>query len=134
MSGWAGSLHTTNLAAWSQIQQAFKKWYDAYPKAISDASVVASLPPVHLADLKPGLRNDDVAIYQRALHSFLVNRNRLGTLNPSGATGFYGAETVAMTRAVYSYQASVTGDLAWLRGDLTTPGPGMLKAIGLRAV
>lgn len=132
--GWAGSLHDTNLTAWQMIQDVFAKWYDAYPKAIADAQAIVNLPPVSLSNLKFGLRNGDVLTYQRSLRAFLLKANRLGTLNPSGATGYYGAETQAMTKAVYQYQASVTRDLGWLKGDLTTPGPQMLTAIGLRAI
>lgn len=134
LTGWAGSLHESNLEAWSMIQQAFKKWYDRYPADIAAAQAVVSLPPVTLANLKPGLRNNDVLTYQRTLRTFLTKVGRLGNLNPSGATGYYGTETKNMTDAVYRYQAAITHDLGWLRGDLTTPGPKMLTTIGLRAI
>lgn len=136
LSGWAGSLHDTNLEAWSMIQQAFQRWYDRYPQAIADAKAIQSLPGVELDLLKPMSSGQpprpDVKTYQLALRAFLTKVGRLGTLNPSGATGFYGKETMAMTEAVYRYQAAVTHDLGWLRGDLTTPGPKMLNVIGLR--
>ncbi len=135
MLGWAGNLHDSNPAAWSQIQNIFKSWYDRYPADIKAAQAVASMPGVHLSNLKVGVKNNaDVRTYQTALRAFLVKINKLGNLNPSGVTGNYGSETQAMTETVYRYQASLTGDLGWLRGDLTTPGPKMLNAIGLKAI
>lgn len=135
LSGWAGSLHETNLEAWSMIQQVFQKWYDRYPADIAAAKAVEGLPGVHLSNLKYGVKNnDDVRTYQRSLRAFLTKVGRLGNLNPSGVTGNYFTETEAMTEAVYRYQAAVTHDLGWLRGDLTTPGPKMLNVIGLKAI
>jgi hypothetical protein len=37
-----------------------------------------------------------------------------------------------MTRAAYVYKARTTRDRSWLSGDLTVPGAGMLKVVGLR--
>ncbi len=136
MSGWAGQLHETNLAAWSQIQKSFQYWYDRYPTDLAAAVELAKLPAVELDLLRPMKAGDaprpDVKTYQANLRAFLAKVGRLGNLNPSGATGFYGKETIAMTTTAYQYQASVTGNLGWLRGDLTYPGNGMLNAIGLR--
>jgi hypothetical protein len=135
LNGWAGSLHDKNPAAWSMIQKSFQKWYDAYPEAIKQAEIVNALPTVVLAKLVPGTRDPEIKKYQEALREFLADRKiDINKLNPSGATGFYGSETKAMTERVYRYQASVTGNLSWLRGDITTPGPKMLEAIGLRAI
>ena len=134
MSGWAGSLHDSNPEAWAMIQQAFQRWYDRYPAEIAAAQAVASLVGVHLSNLVLGVRHPDVVIYQNALRAYLTKINKLGSLNPSGATGYYGGETQNMTKAVYSYQAAVTHDLGWLKGDLTTPGPKMLNVIGLKAI
>lgn len=137
MSGWAGSLHETNLAAWSQIQKSFQYWYDRYPSDISAATAIQTLPAVDLTLLrrmKPGQApRPDVKTYQLHLRAFLSKVGRLGNLNPNGATGYYGNETVAMTETVYRYQAGVTSNLSWLRGDLTYPGAKMLNVIGLRA-
>lgn len=134
LSGWAGSLHESNLEAWVQIQAVFKKHYDAYPAAIAQAKADAQLPGVHLALLKYGLRNPDVKTYQNALRVYLSLHGILGNLNPDGATGYYGTQTKAMTTAVYRHKAKETGNISWLKGDLTTPGPGMLTIIGLRPV
>ncbi len=87
-----------------------------------------------LPNLKPRTRPDAIQLYPLHLRRFLAKRNRLGELNPSGITGFYGTETRRMTEAVYRYQATVTRDQGWLRGDLTTPGAKMLGVIGLRSV
>jgi Lysozyme like domain len=132
-SGWAGNLKKSNPAAWQMIQNAYTKWYDLYPSYIAAAKEALLLIPVKLANLKPGLRNADVLTYQNALRKFLIARNLLGTLNPSGATGYYGTETKNMTKAVYTYLAKTTGQSSWLSGDITTPGPSMLTKIGLRA-
>jgi hypothetical protein len=47
-------------------------------------------------------RNDDVRLFQRQLRA--VDGGALATLNPSGATGFYGGETVAMCKAFQKAQ------------------------------
>jgi hypothetical protein len=136
LNGWAGSLHDTNPEAWSMIQQAFYRWYDKYPAEIAASQIIATMPGVHLSNLKFGVgpKNPDVTAYQTALRKFLTKINKLGTLNPHGVTGYYGVETQRMTDAVYRYQAAITHDLGWLRGDLTTPGPKMLNVIGLKAI
>lgn len=136
LQGWAGSLHESNLAAWSQIQQVFQTWYDRYPQAIADAKVIQALPGVELDLLKPMSPGQpprpDVKKYQLALRVFLTKVGRLGSLNPNGATGFYGKETMAMTDAVYRYQAAVTHNVSWLKEPTTEPGRQMLNVIGLR--
>lgn len=139
LSGWAGSLHDSNLAAWTQIQKIFQSWYDRYPTELAAAITAASSPAVHLAYLHYGMggaaqpaAKPDITTYQKALRTFLASRNRLGSLNPSGATGYYGHETEAMTEAVYRYQATATSNLTWLREPLHEPGPKMLAAVGLK--
>jgi hypothetical protein len=133
-SGWAGNLKVSNPAAWQMIQDSYRKWYDLYPSYIAAAKEALLLTPVTLANLKPGLRNPDVTVYQTALRKFLSDRKILGALNPSGVTGYYGTETKNMTKAVYAYLAKTTGRSSWLNGDTTTPGPSMLTKIGLRSV
>jgi hypothetical protein len=134
MSGWGGQLYTSNNAAWLQIQASFKAWYDRYPTYVAAAKAVTTNPGVHLSNLKFGLRNGDVTIYQTALRAYLLKAGRLGNINPSGITGYYGLETKAMTAATYRYLAEITKDTKWLAGDLTTPGPSMLLKIGLRSI
>lgn len=79
---------------------------------------------LHLHLLKPGLKNSDVVAYQRAIRT----RNALGRFNPSGATGYYGTETEAMTHHAY------TDVLHLLGGDLNTPGPTLLRWLGFTPV
>lgn len=130
LGGWAGTLHDSNPSAWQTIQTVFQKWYDRYPAEIAK---VKDLLPVSLVKLHPGLTNADVKTYQQALRVYLTSVNRLKNLNPSGVTGSYGIETIRMTQAVYEYKAAISGP-AWLKGDLTTPGAGMLNLIGLRPI
>ncbi|MDA8435755.1 MAG: SGNH/GDSL hydrolase family protein, partial [Actinomycetales bacterium] len=89
-------------------------------------------PPVSPAHLRVGARNGDVTTYQEALREFLVRTRRLGSLDPTGITGSYGAVTEAMTRAAYADEAHLTGDPSWLSGDLSVPGPELLQVLGLR--
>jgi hypothetical protein len=86
---------------------------------------------LHLQLLKPGLpRSADVKAYQTALRSLAaklgVNVNKI---NPSGATGLYRTETAALTKAVYLALGKRLGP-AWVRGDLSVPGPSLLKQLG----
>lgn len=134
LSGWAGSLHDSNYAAWKQVQDSFNSWYSRYPSWVAEAKAAATATIVHIALVKPGLRNPDVKTYQEHLRAYLSANGALGNLNPSGATGFYGQETKNMTTAVYRLVAKQTGSVAWLKGDLTTPGPAMFKKIGLKGI
>lgn len=86
---------------------------------------------LHLALLKPGTaRSADVKAYQTALRALA---GKLGVnvkkINPSGATGLYRSETVALTRAVYLALGKRLGP-AWVRGDLSIPGPSLIKQLG----
>ncbi len=87
---------------------------------------------VAVMNLQIGKRNIDVTAYQRALRA---HAPRVGVsvsrLNPSGATGTYGTQTVALTQAVYRGIARVTGNPGWATGDLRTPGIGLLGRLGL---
>lgn len=86
---------------------------------------------LHLALLKPGLpRSADVAAYQTALRSLGAKLGvNVAKINPSGATGFYRGETMALTRAVYLALGKRLGP-AWVRGALSVPGPSLLKQLG----
>ena len=99
--------------------------------------VVPPTPPspsvdgsVSLKNLSPGKKNSDVTEYQNALRKFLARS--AAKLNPSGATGFYGDETRAMTKAAYSKLAVTEKNKNWLRGDLTVPGAALIKQLGLK--
>jgi len=100
-------------------------------RVLQSAWSAVPYPTVSLAHLTAGARNADVTTYQEASRELLTRVGRLGTLDLEGITGTYGTATRAMTRAAYSYEARVTGDLSWLEGDLTVPGPGLLAVLGL---
>ena len=75
-----------------------------------------------LSSLVPGRKNAHIKMYQQALRAFGMAKH-----NPSGATGHYGSETKAMTRAAYR-------KLGWLSGDLNVPGPRLLAKLGLTVI
>jgi hypothetical protein len=77
---------------------------------------------VSLSNLRWGIQHNDVKAYQKALRA-----KGFAKLNPSGVTGFYGAETKAMTAAFQRAQG-------W-RGDDADgfPGPRTLQLLGLTA-
>jgi len=96
----------------------------------SPANVAAG--SVALMNLAAGKRNSDVLRYQRALRGYAP---KVGVsaeqYNPSGATGYYGTQTEALTKAVYEAIAKKTGDKAWGTGEIRYPGKGLLLRIGL---
>jgi len=90
---------------------------------------------VAMMNLHYGKRNSDVRAYQRALRRYAPRAGVVANrFNPSGATGYYGHETQAFTRAIYLGIARKTGNRSWARGDLRTPGPGLVARIGLTVV
>ncbi len=105
-------------------------WMDAFYGSQGIRLVPPVLPPSHpaqhpvlrLANLRMGLKNNDVRQFQAALRRF----HGLSALNPSGATGYYGNETVAMCQRAYRI-------LGMTKGDLRVPGPKLLGALGFRA-
>ena len=103
----------------------------AVVRVLRSALSAVPYPSVALSNLVSGAHNTDVTTYQEALRERLTRVGRLGTTDQVGITGTYGKETRAMTRAAYSYEAQVTGDLSWLEGDITVPGPGLLTVVGL---
>jgi hypothetical protein len=132
-SGWAGYVKRTNFTVWQRMQDDFKEFYDLYPSAVAAAKALSTATAVKMANLVPGRRNDDILVYQRSLRKFLGS-TLAAKLNPSGATGYYGGETRAMTKAAYEKVSRLTGSTAWLKGDLTVPGAGLVKRLGLRPV
>ena len=68
--------------------------------------------------------------YQTALRSLAAKLGvNVKKINPSGATGLYRSETAALTRAVYLALGKRLGP-AWVRGDLSIPGPSLIKQLG----
>lgn len=85
---------------------------------VTDLPVAATF--VNLANLRPGLRNADVADFQTALR-----RAGFAALNPSGVTGYYGKETLAMCAAFQRKQG-------WDDADANgVPGPKTCALLGL---
>jgi hypothetical protein len=62
-------------------------------------------------------RNDDVRVFQRRLRT--VDGKKFAPLNPSGVTGFYGDETVAMCKAFQKAQGWTAAQADGLPGVLT---------------
>ena len=91
-------------------------------------SVSRSGERVDLTKLRPGVSSRHVTAYQRALRAYLgSSANRY---NPAGATGFYGSQTEAMTRAVYRDLAKKQPRGGWTPSS-GIPGPGLLRLLGL---
>ena len=102
------------------------------PDAPGKKPVVDKAETVRIKTLHTGVRGTDVRIYQRHLRPLAARLGiNVARINPNGATGFYGKETAALTRAVYKALAAKGGDV-WLRGDLTIPGSALLKKLGLK--
>lgn len=81
-------------------------------------------PLVHLSLLRPEQHSPDVRLLQRALRTVLWHAHGsafLRRVNPSGATGYYGAETVALVRSVqrlYGFTGrDVNGIIGWRAAD-----------------
>ncbi len=81
---------------------------------ISGLSATLKQRMVELRNLRPGLANSDVKRFQVALR--LHGQARL---NPSGATGFYGTETIAMCRSFQQKQGFTGSDADGAAGPKT---------------
>lgn len=127
------------IAAWLAVKPAPKPVPAPTPAPAPKPPVGQRPAPVphtvervlHLALLKPGTaRSADVKAYQTALRALA---GKLGVnvkkINPSGATGLYRSETAALTRNVYLALGKRLGP-AWVRGDLSIPGPSLIKQLG----
>lgn len=100
------------------------------PTPTAPKAPAATPAPKPSAAIKPGVRSARVKAYQLALRR-LVGPTTARKLNPSGATGYYGPQTKALTRAAYQALARQNPRGGWLRGDLSVPGPKLLKRLGL---
>jgi hypothetical protein len=86
-----------------------------------------------LANISKGKKNADVKALQYALRTYLKRYGyNLGTINPTGATGFYGSETEKMVDLVNNRLAKVTGNAAWARNRNDRIGPAFARRIGLK--
>ena len=96
-----------------------------FMEAASAAVTALDYPSIRMSMLVPGLKNNDVLLYQEHLRSYIPGAV---ALNPSGATGFYGNETKAMTTFAYRSVLHLYG------GDLTVPGPSLIRYIKLNPI
>ena len=96
------------------------------------ATIHTTLPHgvVYLNRLRVGVTNSDsVRRYQQALRDYPGIKTI--PLNPSGVTGNYGKETVAMTKEMYRVFGIWEPGRGWEVGDCTVPGRGLLAKLGL---
>jgi len=91
------------------------------PTPAPTPSPTPTKPTISLSQVKPGWRNEDIRRYQLAARAF-VGPDAARTYNPSGATGYYGSETRAITSCVYRVLAKVDYNTSWLKGDTTAIG------------
>lgn len=100
------------------------------PTSGSRPWLIANQRGVYSNLLRPGVNaSTSVYLYQLALRRYL--NKYAAKYNPSGATGNYGSETVAMTQAVYRDLAKKQPRGGWTP-SATWPGPALLRALGLR--
>jgi len=78
---------------------------------------------VDASKLHKGITSRHVTAYQRALRAY-VGAATAKRVNPAGVTGYYGAQTQALTKAAYRKLGATP--------NATEPGPGLLAALGLR--
>ena len=93
-------------------------------KATNPAPKPAAAPArVDASKLHKGVSSRHVTAYQKALRVY-VGAATAKRYNPAGATGFYGSQTQALTKAAYRKLGSTP--------NATEPGPYLLKVLGLR--
>lgn len=103
---------------------------------------IASQKGVYTSKLRPGVGNS-TSVYnlQNALRRFVGPVN-VKAYNPSGATGFYGKETVALVQAAYRIAANNAGGNGGgfakkdskgnFQSTATWPGPGLLRLLRVK--
>lgn len=83
----------------------------------------AAVAKVDASKLHKGVSSRHVTAYQKALRAY-VGAATARRYNPAGATGFYGSQTQALTKAAYRKLGATP--------NATEPGPGLLRVLGLR--
>jgi Lysozyme like domain len=130
ITGYAKVLLETRPDTYQLYYSRWKTWYDRYPRDLALASAEITPGVVAMANLRPNLRNEDVREYQVALRAFVKRSGRNpDILNPSGATGYYGSQTKALTQLVFkilAYRKVLTYPVV----D-TIPNKTLVKSIGL---
>lgn len=122
-----GKVDTAYTASW---------WQSRIAAARSAATSKVKLDPkaVSVSALKAGYENAHVKKYQKALRTKAKKaRISLKKVNPSGATGYYGSETKALTRALLvKWKAkNKTWRTYWNKNPHTVPRAAMLTKLGL---
>lgn len=133
VTGYAAVMQKNDPATYALYYSRWKRWYDAYPELLAQASATTTVGVVAMANLKPGLRNADVQEYQAAMRRFITRSGRNpDKVNPAGATGYYGSETRALTQWVYRILA-YRKVLTYPKID-TVPNKTLVRSIGLTPV
>ena len=99
------------------------------------APLVSSNPKeISMALMKNGASGTYVKRYQKALRKYASGRGiKLSKYNPSGATGYYGSETRALTKAVHTkLKKSSASWRNYLVGkSVNYPGRKLIRKIGM---
>lgn len=133
ITGYAAFLKRERPDTYELYYSRWKTWYDRYPQDMAVATASVTPGVVAMTNLRPTLRNEDVREYQVALRKFVLKSGRNpDVLNPSGATGFYGNETRALTKLVFKILA-YRKVLVYPTVD-TIPSKSLVKSIGLLPV
>jgi hypothetical protein len=135
---WNGGSVAYQYRPRSQVR-GYIRLYDLYPKAkpVSHAKpkpkpAPKGRPVVKVANIKPGLKNRDIKVYQLALRRFLkANKQNVARLNPSGATGKFGRETANMTAAARWILAEKTKNQGWVKQPRTKASANLVNRLGL---
>jgi hypothetical protein len=135
ITGYASYLQRNAPETYDLFYSRWKKWYDAYPAMLEAAKTLATAGVVSLTNLKPWISNADVKDYQLALRASLtkwIGSAKVNALNPSGATGYYGTQTINMTKEAY-LQAQKR-NLLLTPTKNTVPNTRLCKVLGLTVV
>jgi hypothetical protein len=130
ITGYAKYVKENSPDTYELYYSRWKTWYDRYPQDLAIATASVTPGTVAMVNLRPGLRNDDVKEYQVKLRRYLERARRNPNLyNPSGATGYYGNETKALTKAVHDLM--VQRKLIVKSPTPTLPTRELVKRLGL---
>jgi hypothetical protein len=124
-NGWAGQLKKSNPAAWKDTNDRFNAYYKQFPDVLK---LVDNPRAVYFDDIKPGLRNESVFRYQTAMRVFAPGR--AAKVAPSGATGYYGNETRALTKKMY-VAAKKRGKKITVPSNVEYPTKELVQLLGL---
>lgn len=135
VTGYAASLKKNSPETFDLYYSRWKKWYDAYPSSLAAAKALQTAGVVSLVNLRKWTRNADIKDYQLALRIALtkwVGSATVNTLNPSGATGYFGDQTIAMTKR--AYLEAQKRQLLLTPTNNTVPNTALCKVLGLTVI